>query len=293
MPSEDTRSRIAVVLTRSRVSLPLFGQYVGSETVIAKKYKENWLYVLKGEISMTFSEFEVTINALDTHLKGSESHESLFVPVLPSTNDKILIGIPRSPLLEEIYDESTGELNAQVETWQMKSTVPPRKRAVSDDSLLIPGLKRLSKQLRVDFAINVHGSEGKRKRQPTRSIYEEAVAVKRGKQAKTAKPKQQIHKKKKTKQIDSPEISEIDESEFTNTKPGNTDGALTKIVESISSAHEAALAAKNEIIKTMAENHAAAIAAKDELINAQAALIASTILQADGRGIPTVRQPHS
>ena len=39
-----------------------------------------------------------------------------------------------------------------------------------------PNLKRLSHQLRVDFAIEVQGSGDKRKREPTRSIYEEAAA---------------------------------------------------------------------------------------------------------------------
>jgi hypothetical protein len=36
-------------------------------------------------------------------------------------------------------------------------------------------LRRLSNQLRVDFAMEVHGSGNKRKREPTRSIYEEAA----------------------------------------------------------------------------------------------------------------------
>ena len=38
-----------------------------------------------------------------------------------------------------------------------------------------PTLKRLNNQLRVDFAIDVHGRDGKRKREPTRSVYEEAA----------------------------------------------------------------------------------------------------------------------
>ena len=37
-------------------------------------------------------------------------------------------------------------------------------------------IKRLNNQLRVDFAVNVHECEGKRKRGPTRSVYEEAAA---------------------------------------------------------------------------------------------------------------------
>lgn len=55
-------------------------------------------------------------------------------------------------------------------------------------AMLIPGFRRLSNQLRVDFAINVHGAEGKRRREPTRSIYEEeaAASVERRKRARKA-----------------------------------------------------------------------------------------------------------
>jgi hypothetical protein len=55
-------------------------------------------------------------------------------------------------------------------------------------------LKRLSHQLRVDFAMDVHGSGDKRRREPTRSIYEEA-ALKFEKE----EGKRQMAKKRKAK----------------------------------------------------------------------------------------------
>jgi hypothetical protein len=266
--------------------------------------------VLKGEVKRSFDEFERAINALDAHIGGKDTN---FLPVSGSP-DKVLLGVPGSPLLGEILDESTGRLKEdQIEVWRMKNTVPPRKRAVHaaaearEEEMLIPGLKRISKQLHVDFAISVHSSgEGKRKRGPTRSIYEEAVAAvestkggkKKRRKIMMMDGKQQKHQKqqrkassskamggeRKEEKGDSAEISEIDETEFftQSRKPQQKQPQQKRMskkmiimMESVSAAHAAALEAKNEIIRSMMESHASAIQSKDEIIRTQAALIAT------------------
>jgi hypothetical protein len=177
MPSEEAKSSLVIVLTHTKVESPLFGQYVGCETVISKKHSGNWLYVLKNETSKSFDEFESAINAMDAHLKAETHTASFFLPVLGSdsqTTDKVLLGVSGSPFLDEIFDTSTGLFKRSVEVWRMQSTVPPRKRAVIvDDSFTIPGIRRLNKQLRIDFTASVQENEGKRKREPTSSIYKE------------------------------------------------------------------------------------------------------------------------
>ena len=195
MPSEEATASLVIVLTHTKVELPLFGQYVGCETVISKKYTGNWLYVLKNETSKSFDEFEAAINALDTHLKATTHTASFFLPVLGSdsqTTDKVLLGVSGSPFLDEIFDASTGLFKRSVEVWRMQSTVPPRKRAVTvDDSFTIPGIRRLNKQLHIDFTTNVRENEGKRKREPTSSIYKEHTIRQKPKKAKfnNSKPK--------------------------------------------------------------------------------------------------------
>ena len=173
MPSEEATSNVAIVRTRCQVNAPLFGQYVGSETVISKKYSDGWLYVLKHENAKTFNAFDTAINELDRRLLAeSSSMESFFIPD-SHTNDKVLIGVSGSAFLDKIFDQKTKQFRKSVEVWRMQNIVPPRKRVAQADDSLIPGLGKLSKQLYVDFSINVHGCEGKRKREPTRTIYED------------------------------------------------------------------------------------------------------------------------
>jgi hypothetical protein len=261
MPSEDTTSTTAIVLARSKVDMHLFGQFVGSEIVVSRKSGSNWLYVLKGDTKKSFHEFEMAINTLESHLRTPHQHEPLFLPVLEAehqTSDRVILGTPGLPLLNEVFDAL--QASNQTEFWRMNSTVPPRKRAIPDSALLIPGLKRLSKQLRVDFNANVHGGEGKRKREPTRSIYEEAVML--NKKAVTSKTKKQKGKKQ-SKQYEndssSPDISEIDESEFKRSKLISIpQDDLSKILALISSAHAAIMEVKDEMMKTMAEFQAKA-----------------------------------
>ena len=178
----------------------------------------------------------------------------------------------------------------------MSETRPPRKRAQEEDvTMLIPGLKRLSHQLHVDFAVNVHGTDGKRKREPVRSIYEEAVA--QGKKRQPYQRKAQItpRKRMQQQQIDSPEISEIDEAEMlrhaevlaslrrdevheprspVSKHTANMAGiieTLTKAMETVNTVHDQAIASKDEIIRTLHTATAAkddTIRTKDEIISA-------------------------
>ena len=260
MPSEQATSTVAIVLSRSKVDSPLFGQYVGSETVISKKHETGWLYVLKSDAARSFDAFEDAINGLDTHLQMITSQTaSFFLPVDTQTKDKILIGVSGSPFMNEIFDKRSGLFKKSVDVWRMQSIVPPRKRAVGNaDSLLIPGLKRLSRQLHVDFAINIHGSEGKRKREQRRSVYEEASTN----HAEKLERLRQKRMKLKNDE-DTSELSDYSESDDSIPK---TPPKKTPTPQKMMDIHAAALASKDDVIKSMLESHTAALAAKDVLI---------------------------
>ena len=175
MPSETATSTVAIALTSIAVDPALFGQYVGAETVISKKRTADWLYVLWCSSAKTFSAFEKGVDALDAHhfpqRQGARKGDTLFLPVLgidSQTTDRVLIGVVGCSFLDEIFDEKAGQFKPCVDVWRAHSAV---------DTSLIPGMHRLSRQLHVDFAINVHGGEGKRKRQPTRSIYRDTATM--------------------------------------------------------------------------------------------------------------------
>jgi len=283
MPSEDTTSTLGVVLSHSKIDLSLFGQYVGSDMVISKKCNGNWLYVLKCEKCKTFSEFEKSVNALDENLRSRSpgKSSSYFIPVMgkeSQTSDIILIGALGTPLLEEVFDENTGKVKEPAEVWQMSNTVPPRKRMKpddNDDTPLLPGIMKLSKQLHVDFSVNIYGDEGKRKRVPVSSIYREEITTKEQRKKKNGFTSNKS-KEKKTQESVKPcphhHQHRETHSEFIP-KDVPTDAIMTMMLESISTAHAEALSAKKEIIKVMAESHKIAINAKENIIKTQAALI--------------------
>ena len=239
MPSSDIEVHSAVVRSAKSIDPSLFGQYTGAETVIYKKDDAGYTYILRSETPRTYNDIEASINALDAHLietnkENSSSQqqqppESYFMRVVDdskTSSGKIMLS--NTTYLASMMSSKTGQFRKGVEVWRQTSTVPPRKRVTADgvggeDSmLLIPGLKRLSKQLHVDFAINVHGTDGKRKRQPTRSIYEEA-AMQEKKKAKrpyvrkaavVVKKRSESSSKESGGDTSAAEISEIDESEF-------------------------------------------------------------------------------
>ncbi len=174
---------------------------------------------------------------------------------------------------------------------QMATQIIP-DGTIAEENIPQPSLKRLSSQLRVDFAFNVCGSGGKRKREPTRSIYEEAVADTekgRRKHAKKMDPENKAKRVNSTK-TKKPETSSTDQlmmhaaeslahfsrmaakTEVVEKKitKENVSSVERSMLEALNRAHLDALEAKDEAIKAAI----AALAAKEELVKAQAALIA-------------------
>jgi hypothetical protein len=247
MPSEEATSTVAIVRTRCKMEAALFGQYVGCDTVISRRHNTagSWIHVLNhNETPKTFDEFHTAIMRLDDFLMARGHGEpSFFLSVSETTGDKVLIGISGTPLFHQLFDERTGQFRKSVEVWRMESTMPPRKRPTpSASTLLIPGLTRLSKQLHVDFAINVHGGEGKRERKRPLTIYMD----KRFQQQPTKKRTLSTTKKQKLP------ITSSDEASDTVLLLSNN---------------------KEELIRSMQ----ATIEMKEKLINTQTALIATLL----------------
>ena len=231
MPSADNEIHSAVVRSNKRIDPSLLGQYTGVETVLYKKEEDGgYTYVLRSETPRTYDTIEASINALDKHLieadkENSQQCESNFIRIIDdskTSSGKIML----SGNLAGIMSTKTGKFLKGVEIWRQAATVPPRKRVMADEEattttammMIDPVLKRLNKQLHVDFAIEVRrGADEKRKRQPTRSIYEEAALeaehrVKRPYVKKSTAVKTKSSSSKDS--ISSAEISEIDEEEF-------------------------------------------------------------------------------
>jgi hypothetical protein len=252
MPSADNEVNSAVVRSNKRIDPSLFGQYTGVETVIYKKEDNGgYTYVLRSETPRTYNAIEASINALDAHLmetdkENSPQCESNFIRIVDdssTSSGKIML----SGNLTGIMSSKTGKFRKDVEIWRQAATVPPRKRVMADEQtavLIDPVLKRLSKQLHVDFAMEVRGNDGKRKRQPTRSIYEEAALeaeqrVKRPYVKKSVKPKASA-----TNAESSAEISEIDEEEFNQEDKVKEEGEFISV-----SNHNKIVDSKDRMIK--------------------------------------------
>ena len=266
MPSSDIEVHSAVVRSNKIIDPSLFGQYTGVETVIFKKDDDGYTYILRSETPRTYNDIESSINALDAHLietnKENSPHqpESNFMRVIDdnkTSSGKIMLS--NNTYLASMMSTKTGKFRKGVEVWRQASTVPPRKRVTADGGeesmLLIPGLKRLSKQLHVDFAINVHGTDGKRKRQPTRSIYEEAAMQAKKKVKRPYVRKAAVSKSSPKEEGDasSADISEIDESEFDGGRKEEEEEkkkvqGLEKVVTF--SAHQQILDSKEQVITT-------------------------------------------
>ena len=279
------KNHIALVHATCKLDSALFGQFMGIETVGRKQHTDNgWLYILQSSAPRSYDQLAHGLMQLDAYL--SRTGQSVIIPLSEDTNDKIRLGGAHA-LFHELFDDAGNFTNA-TEVWRMADTRPPRKRVMQQD-MLIPGLKRLSHQLRVDFAVNVHGSDGKRKREPVRSIYEEAAVESNKKQ-----PYQRRAKRIFTE--NSPEISEIDEEEMTQhaqmlaslsspapTKPkrqyvsqqnkhlASIINTLNKAIESLHQTHASVVASKDETIATLVgavKVSANAVASKDETIAA-------------------------
>ena len=129
-----------------------------------------------------------------------------------------------------------------------------------------PSIRRLNKQLEVDFATDVReGCSGKRKREPTRSVYEEAaVSVERDLAEKASKKKMRRANKQTAPK------TPTKKPYYAYSADDKLDAAETTINLITKEYSDALLAAKDEAIRTAT----AALAAKEELVRVQAALIA-------------------
>jgi hypothetical protein len=136
MPSDISPSHIALIHSSASIPVELIYRYMGATDIQTTEHKECWAYRI--ETSTSYDQLSDALIAIEIHIKAR-----CFIPILDdngSTNGKIILN-------------------------------PPEKRGPSD--LLIPGMKRLSKELEVDFIAPVHGSEGKRKRGLPKTIYDE------------------------------------------------------------------------------------------------------------------------
>ena len=154
----------ALVHTVCRVEPALFGQFLGVVTVACKQTADGWLYNLHSGTPRPFEELERGVQNLDAYLQHCGCTSVSQFRTVAGDSDKILLGAAQ-------IDDG--------EVWRTNSVLPPRKRStppMHDPTALAnpAGLERLCKQLEVNFAVSVHGSEGtKRKREPVQSIYKE------------------------------------------------------------------------------------------------------------------------
>jgi len=282
MPSADSEVHSAVVRSTKRIDPSLIGQYTGVETVLYKKEDDGgYTYVLRSETPRTYNTIEASINALDAFLMESNKEnspqecESNFTRIIDdssTSSGKIML----SNNLAGIVSSKTGKFRKGVEIWRQTATVPPRKRVMADEERtttttvpLDPVLRRLGKQLHVDFAMEVRGNDGKRKRQPTRSIYEEAALeakqkVKRPYVKKVVKSKSSVTgKEEEEEETGSAEISEIDEDEFCHDE-GKELKRMKKIEESgfISTAHHQNIVDAKDKVITMKDGMIADLQSK-------------------------------
>ena len=286
----------ALIHAKTRIDPGLFGQHMNVETVVTRAHPGNgWVYLLRSETAQTYEALDAGLKKLDQHLlQTTPSTESNFHVIGPE-NESIVLG-GSNTLFCLLIEPSTGNFQPGVDVWRMNRALPPRKRVTHDNAdiqLLIPGFKRLSKQLQVDFCINVHGSEGKRRREPVRSIYEEAAMESATKKKRTRRtPVRKVHHAPPSStDNDCGDISSLDDDEMLQhaetlvnlsgrqepaehkqKKPTSSSivvAALTRAMDAVSQAHAVAIKAKDDTIKAM-ETASQALA---ETVRAQSALI--------------------
>ena len=242
MPSESLLADAALVHAEVELGAELLMRYTGATTIESAECRSEdgggWLHRLHfSDRPRSYDELSDALVAIEIHKKAR-----CFVALLDDagcTSGKIML-----------YPLQSGNLKVHTKgAW--KRTWPP-----GPSELLIPGLERLSKELRVDFAIDVHsGGEGKRKREPIRTIYDEPT---------TAPPQQPPSKKKKKP---TPSASSRQDHPIDSAAGGSV--FAEKALDAIRRSHEEAMHAKDETIKALTS----ALVLKDELIRTQAALI--------------------
>lgn len=213
----DPVAKTALIFTSIPVEPGLLSKYTGADVIRAAKYEAGWFHLLECDSPKTYDEYQEALAAVEHRLKAK-----CFLPILDDggrTSGKIILNPSPDTFIP-------------TDTW---------RRPSDDGELLIPGLKRLSKQLKVDFALNVHGSEGKRKREQTRTIYDEETTQRR-----PTKPR---------------------------ASPTNEDDIPTsfaeKALDAINRSHAEAMAAKDETIRALTS----ALASKEEILRNQTSLL--------------------
>jgi hypothetical protein len=214
MPATPT-AKTALVHSVERIEPELIAKHTNAAKIRCTKHENGWLYGIECKEVRDFDTFTTALEAIEQELGRGR----VFTPILDdsgSTEGRIILNQPFPTKAELVWK-------------------------AGDDDLLIPGLRRLSKQLKVDFAYNVHDAgEGKRKReQKPPQAFEPAPP-----------PPKKIATKPK------------DESKHDT---GITSFAQSAL-DAVTKAHADALAAKDDTIRALT----AALVSKDELINAQA-----------------------
>lgn len=218
MPSGPA-SKTALVFTTTQIDPQILSIHSGANVIRTAAYEHGWLHLLECEQPKSYDDLEKALTNIEAELKTKS-----FLPVLDDsgcTSGKIILNPPLDTFIPTT-------------TW----TRPSESQV---DKLLIPGLKRLSKQLKVDFAVNVHGSEGKRK--TIQTIRE-----------RNARPQKMAATKSRTPRSEDPNPT----SSFTE-----------KAFDAVKLLHTEAIQSKDETIRALTN----ALATKEEIIRTQASLI--------------------
>ena len=271
MPSVSSSST-ALIQTNRHVKASIISRFIEVEEIQHKSIgNHEWLVLLNfGKNEKSYEQIEIALLDIDTALCVDET--TLFMQLID--DEKVTNGIIMlNPSFETSFEPDT--------VWRSNNS--------PSQEMLIPSLRRLSNQLRVDFASNVYGAEGKRRREPTRSIYEEAAAslkldskgrmLKRMMKA-VAKDEAGVKREPGTKRMHHTVDTEEDSQTFSAMMHAATSLAQLKTslqtalpekltIETITRAHNESISAKDEAINAIS----ATLVAKDELIKAQAALI--------------------
>ena len=225
MPSDSLPADSALVHSDIEIDPELLARYTGAATIVmAECWAEDgggWTHRLH------FADKQTSYDKLSEAMVAIEIHKKsrCFTVLLDDagrTSGKISIN--PAPLDPTAFKS--------MRPW------PP-----GPSDLLIPGLERLSKELKVDFVVDVHGRDGKRHRKQSSTVYEELPAPHA---AKAALPP------KKAK-----------------AQPRHGDGFAEKALDAIHQSHKEAMQSKDETIRALTN----ALVLKDELTRTQAALI--------------------
>jgi hypothetical protein len=246
-------SHTALVHSLYKLDPALFGQYMGSEKVISRKIgTEGWVHLLHYDQPVTFQHLQQGIITLDQNLLQQDKYKyarTVFYPLSDRDDDKIRAGA-NHVLIHKILDVNGDPMDG-AEIWQMRDIKPPRKRAIDEGlTVLIPSLKRLNHQLDVDFSVDVHGTEGKRRREPVKPVYDTTEKKKAKRRAKRAIDHDELMQHAQT-------LVSLSSGNTTpnshDKRTGNVIDTLSKAMDAIHKAHSEAMACKDETIRAMQE----------------------------------------